>query len=300
MIIADLHNDTAYELYYNKQKLKKNNLHIDLTKQAFSKNLLFYSIYMNPIKYMKNPRKYFFNIYNNFINEIAKNKDEIKLFESVSDFTENSLHNAVLTVEGGDFVEKISDVALISALKIKMLGLTWNFSNRLASSVTDENDKGLSPFGYEIIKKMEEKNITVDLSHSSDKTFFDVIKIAKKPVAVSHSNSRTICKNNRNITDEMFVALIENKGILGLNFHREFVGEDAEICDFLKHIEHFLKLGGENAIAFGSDFDGTDTLTYEIHDFRSFYTVYDILENTFGKKTADKIAYKNIMNFLNS
>ena len=83
MIIADLHNDTAYEIYFGKKALKDGELHINLKKQNFSKNLLFYAIYMDPKMYGDNPKLYFENIYNNFKNEINKNEDKIEFFSDI-------------------------------------------------------------------------------------------------------------------------------------------------------------------------------------------------------------------------
>lgn len=298
MIIADLHNDTAYELFYKKQSLLQNNLHIDLKKQFFSKNLLFFAIYMNPVRYGEDKWGYFYNIYNYLITEIEKNKDKISLFSDTKTFLEGKKHNAILTLEGGDVISHISDILKLKNLGIKLITLTWNNDNKIASCVETQKDKGLSHFGKDIIKEMNKENIFADLSHASDKTFFDVINLTKKPVFVTHSNSRVIFPNKRNITDEMFCALKENGGILGLNFYSEFIGENPDIYDLLSHIEHFLKLKGENNLSFGSDFDGIDSLPDGIFDFTSYKTLYEILEKEFGKIITEKIIYKNVINIL--
>ena len=294
MIIADLHNDTAYELYFGKKALKQNNLHIDLKKQFFSKNLLFFAIYMNPEKYGENKWQYFNNIYRYFRNQAEINSNEIEFFKSTENFLKSSKHNAVLTLEGGDMIESTNDIDRLRGLGIKAITLTWNISNKLACAVSQEKDTGLTDFGKEILQKMERENIFADLSHASDKTFFDVIKIAKKPVFVTHSNSRTLCPHKRNITDEMFEALKENGGILGINFYSEFLGEK----NIYDHIEHFLKSGGENHIAFGSDFDGMDSLPPYIKDFSSYKDICELLKKKFGEKIAEKIMYKNVLKLI--
>lgn len=296
MIIADLHNDTAYELYFGKKSLKDGDVHINLKKQNFSKNLLFYAIYMNPEKYKDNPKTYFENIYSYFKKEIDKNKEEIEFFSDIKTFLKGNKHNAVMTLEGGDFINEISDISYLLKFNIKAVTLTWNFSNKIASSHTEEVDSGLSDFGYEIINKMEEENIIPDLSHASDKTFYDVIKIAKRPILVSHSNSRELCLNKRNITDDMFCALKGNNGLLGINFYSEFLGEKS----IFSHIEHFLTLGGEDNIAFGSDFDGMDKLPKGIYDFSSYMPLCEALKSEFSEEIAEKIMYKNVMRVFSS
>ncbi len=298
MIIADLHNDTAFELYYKKAHLKENKLNIDLKKQSFSKNLLFYAIYMEPEKYGNDKWRYFLNIYDYFLNEINKNNEEIKLFEGTDDFLQGNKHNALLTLEGGTLIESLSDIKRLFDLKIRLITLTWNESDRLASSCADFHDGGLTDFGKEALSYMESLGIIADLSHSSDKTFFDVMKYAKMPVCVSHSNSRALKNVKRNITDEMFCALLENNGLLGINFYSEFLGDNASVHDIIKHIEHFLTLGGENNIAFGSDFDGVSALPRGVCDFTSYNDIYTLLNSVFGEATAEKITYKNVLRFL--
>lgn len=299
MIISDLHNDTAYRLYYENKPLKNGDLHINLENQRFSKNLLFYAIYMNPEKLgEKTPKKYFEDIYFNLKKEIEKNSDEIVFYESVKNFSEGKKHNALVTLEGGELIEDVSCVDYLYNFGVKAIGLTWNFSNRLASSHTADFDCGLTAFGREIVLKAEEKGILIDLSHASDKTFFDTLKISRSPVLVSHSNSREIYYNTRNITDEMFFALIKNGGLLGINFFGEFLGKNPTVRDIIKHIEHFLKLGGENNIALGSDFDGMNFLPDGIKNFSSLSSLYELLKKEFSEKTAEKIMHKNVFRIL--
>ena len=118
------------------------------------------------------------------------------------------------------------------------------------------------------------------------------------PVVVSHSNSRALQNEKRNITDEMFLALKEKGGLLGINFYSRFLGNSPSIKDVIKHIEHFLMLGGENHIAFGSDFDGVSELPEGITDFSSYKKIYELLCEYFSKDTAEKIMYKNVLDFL--
>lgn len=107
---------------------------------------------------------------------------------------------------------------------------------------------------------MERQNIIVDVSHLNDEGFADLCKIASKPFIATHSNSRAICGHSRNLTDAQFCEIRDRGGIVGLNYYRNFIvdgGETTSISDLLKHVHHFLELGGENTIALGSDFDGS-------------------------------------------
>ncbi len=296
-IIADCHNDTPYELFYKKENLYDNNLSISIKKLENYKTLLFYSIYMDFEKYGNNPKKYFCDIYNYFENQLSKNEKFIYKYKNIETFFNDSRHAAVITLEGGDFIKSEKDIDYLKSLGIKVITLTWNKKNALASSVADEKDEGLSELGKKILLKMEQSDIIPDFSHSSDRTFFEGMEVLKKPAFITHSNSRAVIPNKRNITDEMFLRLIKNGGVCGINLYRDFAGKD--ISSLKKHIYHFLSLGGENNIAFGSDFDGAYPLTAPIKDFRQMDLIINgLLKDNLNEETVRKISYKNVFEIL--
>jgi membrane dipeptidase len=98
-----------------------------------------------------------------------------------------------------------------------------------------------------------------DVSHLSDKAFWDVIELAKKPVIATHSNFRDLCPHSRNLTKDMAKALIDKGGVIGLNFYPKFISENPEehtIAGLFKHLDYCLEKFGDNNIAFGCDIDG--------------------------------------------
>jgi len=108
--------------------------------------------------------------------------------------------------------------------------LTWNNSTHWATSAKDEDDpsqnlkrKGLSKLGKQIIRKMNELGMMVDVSHVGEKTFWDVIKTSKKPVIASHSSVWTLCKNRRNLKDDQIRAIAKSGGIVCINFAPFFI-----------------------------------------------------------------------------
>ncbi len=296
-IIADCHNDTAYELYYDKGELFDNNCSISIKKLGNKKALLFFAIFMNYEKYGNNPEEYFLNIYNYFDNQLSLNKKYIYKYQNIGCFLNDRRHCAVMTLEGGDFINCENDIDFLKSLGIKVITLTWNKSNALACSCVDEEDTGLRDFGRKILKKMESLDIIPDFSHASDKTFFESMEILKKPAFITHSNSRSIIPVKRNITDEMFLMLKKNNGVCGINFYRDFAGKN--IDDLKKHIYHFLHLGGENNIAFGSDFDGADPLVSPIKIFKDTDLIINsLLKDNINEEIIRKIAYKNVLRIL--
>ena len=138
------------------------------------------------------------------------------------------------------------------------------------SIVNSEN--GLTKFGIELVKSMEDMGIIVDVSHLSDGGFYDVLKYTKKPFVASHSNARSISNVARNLSDEMIKKLAERGGLAGINFCSNFIQPTpykeptfTYIDDIVKHIKHIKNVGGINSIALGSDFDGISS-TLELVD----------------------------------
>lgn len=157
------------------------------------------------------------------------------------------------TVEGGAVIE--DDISRLSELKkdgICALTLTWNGKNRIASGCYESG--GLASFGQDVIREMNRLGMLCDLSHINEQGFFDAVKIAEYPIA-THSNCKAVFQHPRNLSDEQLKAIAEKSGIIGICCYPEFLG-----CDVFEgiyaNISHLLKLGLEENIAFGSDFDG--------------------------------------------
>lgn len=165
----------------------------------------------------------------------------------------------LLTVENGSALAGDLDrVETLARDGVVMMTLAWNGQNEIASGW--DTDSGLSDFGRQVIPAMEELGILVDVSHLNDRSFFDVLERAEKPLVASHSNARCICSHRRNLTDDQIRALVARRSLIGLNFYHRFLrdGGHAAPEDFLRHLTHILELGGEDCIALGSDFDGAD------------------------------------------
>jgi membrane dipeptidase len=169
----------------------------------------------------------------------------------------------ILTVEGGSALAgKLENVDRLYELGVRMMGLTWNATNEIAGGA--DTDEGFTPFGREVVQRMEQLGMAVDVSHLSDRAFWELCEFAEKPFLASHSNSRAVCCHRRNLTDDMFREIVRRGGIVGLNYSVNFLkdgGVGASFDDLLRHTYHFLELGGGETLSLGSDFDGTDIPT---------------------------------------
>jgi len=304
MFLIDAHNDTPYRMYFESGNLYENSFQNSIQKQKGFRTLLLYAIFMDPekLKDFSSPHSYFDALYDYFVKELSQNKESMEWVTDASAFTKSQKQQAILTVEGGSMIESVEQIDSLWQKKIKVLTLTWNDSNLLATSQMSGDAGGLTPLGKEVLKKMNSLGMIADLSHASDETFWDVMKVTEKPVLVSHSNARALCNHLRNITDDMFLALCQNNGVLGINFYPPFLEnqpQKADLNSIFNHMEHFLELGGENHIGFGSDFDGVDFLPTGITDFSSYSKIISEMERrNYSKELIEKLCYKNMMRIL--
>lgn len=137
--------------------------------------------------------------------------------------------------------------------------LCHNGDNEICDSARGKGEHGgLSAFGREVVREMNHLGIMIDLSHASEKTFYDVLECSSVPVICSHSSVRRICDVPRNLTDEQMKALAEKGGVMQITFYKGFLTEkgEASIEDILKHLRHAIAVMGVEHVGIGTDFDG--------------------------------------------
>ncbi|MBQ7384949.1 MAG: membrane dipeptidase [Ruminococcus sp.] len=205
-----------------------------------------------------------------------------------------------LSVENGSVIG--GDLSKIPELKdfgAKAVTIVYNEDNELGSGAFSDSSFGLTDTGKRAVKEFEKNGIYIDLSHSSPRTFYDVAEISDKPIIATHSNSFSICPNKRNLTDEQFEIIKRSGGVVGINFYPPFLNpeeSEASINDVVKHIYHFLSLGGEDTLCIGSDFDGCDALK-ELDSIDKMSFLYEeLLKSGFNEQVVQKIMYINAHN----
>lgn len=205
-----------------------------------------------------------------------------------------------LSVENGAVIG--GDLSKIPELKdfgAKAVTIVYNEDNELGSGAFSDSSFGLTDTGKRAVKEFEKNDIYIDLSHSSLRTFYDVAEISDKPIIATHSNSFSICPHKRNLTDEQFEIIKRSGGVVGINFYPPFLNpeeSEASINDVIKHIYHFLSLGGVDTLCIGSDFDGCDALK-ELDSIDKMSFLYEeLLKSGFNEQVVQKIMYINAHN----
>lgn len=234
---------------------------------------------------------------------------DIALARSVTEIKENKSEgriSAVLTVEeGGVLNKRMERLDDLYKRGIRLMTLIWNYENCLGHPNSRDRsmmEKGLKPFGVEVVERMGELGMIVDVSHASDGTFRDVLAHAKSPVVASHSNCRALCPHSRNLTDDMIRALAGAGGVAGLNFYGAFLGTENEsrIEEMTEHILHMIRAGGSEFPAIGTDFDGFDGIeVLDIPDISRMEKLWDALKKKgISEGQLDKIWSGNAMRIL--
>jgi membrane dipeptidase len=163
----------------------------------------------------------------------------------------------IMGLQNADEFREPKDVKAFYQLGLRCAQLTYNTQNLIGSGSTERVDGGISDYGVEIIKSMNEVGMLVDVSHSGDKTTLDAIELSPKPIAFTHSNCRALNNHPRLKTDEAIRKLAAKGGVMGITGVRMFVKdkEPTTIEDIVDHIDHVVKLVGIEHVGIGSDSD---------------------------------------------
>ncbi len=170
---------------------------------------------------------------------------------------------AMLTIEGLQNLEgKAANLDRLYDAGFRMAGLTHFFDNELAGSMHGLKKGGLTPFGRDIVRRMEAKGMIIDIAHLSHKGVAEVLAMATRPVVSSHGGVQATCKVNRNLTDDEVRGVAKTGGVIGIGYW------DGALCDTspraaAKAMKHVRDLVGIQHVALGSDYDGATTVRFD-------------------------------------
>ena len=241
-----------------------------------------------------------------FLEGLHGHEEETAFAGSWKEFEKNKNDGKVscfLTVEEGGILEgKLERLEELYQKGIRLITLTWNFENCIGypSCNPQFKNKGLKKFGIEALERMDELGIIADVSHLSDAGFYDVWENIKRPFIASHSNCRSLCDHNRNLTDDMIRKLAQKGGIAGINFYGQFLGKDEKstLENIVKQIRHMMDIGGREIVGIGTDFDGVDD-ELEINGCQYMYKLPMAMEKAgFTIGEIEDVCYCNAEKFL--
>lgn len=209
--------------------------------------------------------------------------------------------HSILSVEGGGGLFATSpELDILYRGGLRVMGMVWD-TNELGTSAWDAEDTGLTKAGIALAERCSELGIVLDVSHMSDKSFYQLFDHISYPIIATHSNFRAVLDSRRNLTDDMARRIAKRGGLIGLNLYPSFLSAGkASVDDIIRHVDYGLNLVGEDVLAFGFDIDGTSGKypigldeSSSIHD-----RVLELLLSRYSEDTVEKIAGGNTVRFL--
>jgi len=240
--------------------------------------------------------------------EINQNLDTLNWY--IGGSLDSTRINAMMTVEGMCFIDDHPEemIEWLYVQGVRIGSLSWNDENALSTGVRGNPLRGLTELGKRTISRMNELGMIVDISHTNEKSFWDILSHSNKPVIATHSNARVLSNVDRNLTDQQILALIQNKGLIGLVAAKKFVSNDESkqnSKELAKHASHIKNLGGLDNLAIG--FDYMDFLEGDFGRFSMASDLQDVSESQnfikalyeegFSDFEVEKIAYLNVQCF---
>lgn len=280
--------------------LRKNGGHIDLERgRQFRRCAQFFALFHDAAEapadgmWAQCQRMHDF-----FLREMADNADIARHCRTGAEVDEAVAQGkvaALLSIEGADLIDcDVHRIETVAGWGVRLLNPVWNRANVLSGTNAEEPERGLSAEGRDFIRVMEEYGIYPDVSHLSDAGFWDLVRMARRPIIASHSNARAICPHRRNLTDDQFRAIRDLGGVVGLNLYLHFVGEST-MDALVAHVEHFLALGGEKTLCLGGDMDGCEALAGGMTGMQDMPKLYDALKaRGYGAELLEDIFWNNL------
>lgn len=329
LTIVDMHIDTPYRLW--RQNLKGNEID-DISKRTLAGdfdypravsgglNVPFFSIYTPASTQLDSTSHEMAVDLINMIEDIVTlHSDKFFIVKSTRDIEllDGERLGIAFGMENGAPIQgDLSRVQFYHDKGIRYITLTHSKSNHISDSSYDENHQwegGLSSFGKELIREMNKVGIMVDISHVSDKAFYESIEISEAPVIASHSSLRHFTPGfERNVSDDMLIKLASKGGVISINFGSSFITKEAleygrnkekgpypfaDVSDVVDHIDRVVELVGIDYVAIGSDYDGVgDTLPNNLKDVSTFPNlISELLVRDYSEEDIEKILSGNII-----
>ncbi len=297
--IIDTHCDTAEKMLDNDIGLDNKTCMLTLGDMNYFRSYIqFFAAWVS--KDEKKPKTRAINILTKAKEEFKKNN--LKLILNLDEIEGIKAHGGILALEDARSLEgDINNLQKFYDFGVRSITLAWNDDNDVISGANTRNDTGLTDFGKKVVAGMNRLNMIVDVSHASQKSFWDILGLSDFPVMASHSNCYSKCRHVRNLKDDQIKALIKCGGIMGINVAPFFLEEDehkATIDSVIRHIDYALSLGAEDNLCLGSDFDGIDSTPCGFNGAKDYIKLIDAMKKeNYSVELIDKITHKNFIEF---
>lgn len=295
----DAHCDTALPVWAAGGSLRENGFHLDLSRlAAWAPCAQVFAVCVDHSDDMTGATD---AVVANLLRQLDEYVARVRLCRSAADISAAAAEGkiaALISIEGAERLDcSVEKLRTLHARGVRIVHLTWNDDNILCGAALGSG-AGLTEQGRAFLREAQRMGVAIDLSHCSERGFWDALECAEKPMLAGHSNARALCDHPRNLTDAQFRALTASGGVAGLNFCTDFLGGGRDVERIVDHAAHWLSLGGEKAVCLGTDFDGIPELPRGIAGVQSMETLYNaMLRRNWSEDTVRDIFQNNLNNF---
>ena len=293
----DLHCDTATETFFKCTTLSSNDGHVSLDRLCDIDN---YTQIMAVFSREGGSDEECFEEFKQIV-EYHKKEQKINQIKTANELDNNSLSYIWAVEDARILCSDLQRIDFLHDCGVRIITPVWSGKTIVGGAFDTET--GLTEFGKSAVSKFLRLGIIPDISHSSEQTAKDIFELAERggmPVIASHSCAFSVRNHPRNLRDYQFEAVKKSGGLVGLSFCSYHLANlEKGPCtadDIMKHIDHYLSLGGEDILCIGADFDGA-SMPCGIDGIQSIPNLHKMVEAKHGKVIADKIFYENAYGF---
>ena len=300
-IVFDAHCDTPVELWRKGERLRDNSGQVSLRRAKRLDGWVQFFSFCTP--WMNDgltcPQRYA-AAYENFLAQLQENEHTIRLCRTGAD-AEAALRDGVcgafLSIEGAEALDcDPANLERVYAQGVRMINPVWSLKNALAGSCM--TGEGFTDRGLAFCDEARRLGILLDVSHLSDRGFWQLCERSDAPFLASHSCARAVCAHPRSLTDEQLCAIFQRGGAVGLNLYTGFLtGTDhATLDDAYRHLDHMMELGGDGHVCLGGDLDGCETLPDGFSGLDDYTALLTYLQaRGYSDETLASLSYQSLM-----
>ena len=298
--LFDLHCDTAHRMLSENQPLRSNSFAVSLENaEKFEVYTQIMALWPHNCLCDEEAQRQVFSMLENLKNDPSVLQEEARITKRFDELT--SIPNLFLSIEDARILAgNVDGVDRLYSLGVRFLTPLWKGHTCIGGA--HDTEEGLTPFGKAALHRAAELGMILDISHASERSANEIFAIGaahSRPVIASHSNAFEVCPVSRNLKLEQIAAIVSCGGLIGLNLHAPFIGCGAhvKIQDLLPHIEYFLEVGAQNALALGCDMDGGD-LPSDLPDLAALPKLAELLlQHGYSEGLVRKIFFENASEF---
>lgn len=316
MFLLDSHCDTPSQILRGRDMTVDNaGTHVDFPKLfRGGVDAAFFALYVPAELDEVKAYRHALDLHGAVLKVLAANPDKTALTltrEQAYENKANGLFSVFLGLENGSPIGRsLEKLEYFYNSGVRYMTLCHSADNEICDSCASSVKRwhGLSPFGREVVTRMNELGMLIDVSHISDEAFYDVLECSSKPVVATHSCCRALADHPRNMTDDMIRALASRGGVIQINFYPVFLDasfNEEEMNTAVRpsykriadHIDHVVSLVGVDHVGIGSDFDGIDVAPQGLEDISMMSVLFDELRTRgYTERELEKIASENFFN----